>query len=106
MEQQTGSKLGKEYDKAVYCHPVYLSYMQNEKYSCSVVSDSTTLWTVARQAPPSTGFSRQEYWNGLPFPYPNMQNSSCKMPGWIDHKLESRLQGKISTASDTQMIPL
>ena len=34
--------------------------------SCSVVSDSfATLWTVVRQAPLSTGFSRQEYWNGL-----------------------------------------
>ena len=29
MEQQTGSKLGKEYGKAVYCHPAYLTYMQN-----------------------------------------------------------------------------
>ena len=29
IEQQTGSKLGKEYVKAVYCHPVYLAYMQN-----------------------------------------------------------------------------
>ena len=29
MEQQTGSKLGKEYAKAVYCHPVYLTYMQS-----------------------------------------------------------------------------
>jgi len=29
MEQQTGSKLGKEYIKAVYCHPVYLIYMQS-----------------------------------------------------------------------------
>ena len=29
MEQLTGSKLGKEYDKAVYCHPIYLTYMQN-----------------------------------------------------------------------------
>ena len=29
MEQQTGSKLGKEYDKAVYCHPDYLTYMQS-----------------------------------------------------------------------------
>ena len=28
MEQQTGSELGKEYIKAVYCHPVYLTYMQ------------------------------------------------------------------------------
>ena len=29
MEQQTGSKLGKEYIKAVYCHPIYLTYMQS-----------------------------------------------------------------------------
>ena len=29
MEQQTGSKLGKEYIEAVYCHPVYLTYMQS-----------------------------------------------------------------------------
>ena len=28
MEQQTGSKLRKEYVKAVYCHPAYLTYMQ------------------------------------------------------------------------------
>ena len=29
-----------------------------------------TAWTVAYQAPPSVGFSRQEYWSGLPFPAP------------------------------------
>ena len=29
-----------------------------------------TLWTIAQQAPPSMGFSRQEYWSGLPFPSP------------------------------------
>ena len=29
MEQQTGSKLGKEYIKAVNCHPAYLNYMQS-----------------------------------------------------------------------------
>ena len=32
MEQQTGSKLGKEYMKAVYCHPAYLTYMQSTAY--------------------------------------------------------------------------
>ena len=31
MEQWTGSKLGKEYVKAVYCHPTYLNYMQNAR---------------------------------------------------------------------------
>ena len=61
MEQQTGSKLGKEYDKAVYCHPAYLSYMQS---------------------------------------------TSCEMPGWMNHKLESRLLGETLTISDMWMIPL
>ena len=58
--QQTGSKLEKEYVKAVYCHPTYLTYMQS---------------------------------------------TSCKMLGWIKHKLESRLPGEISITSDMQMTP-
>ena len=60
MEQQTGSKLGKQYVKAVYCHPAYLAYMQS---------------------------------------------TSCKMPGWMKHKLESRLLGEVSITSDMQMTP-
>ena len=36
MEPQTGSKLGKEYIKAVYCHPAYLTYMQST--SCEVLA--------------------------------------------------------------------
>ena len=60
MEQQTGSKWEKEYVKAVYCHPAYLTYMQS---------------------------------------------ISCEMPGWMKHKLESRLPGEISITSDMQMIP-
>ena len=60
MELQTGSKSGKEYVKAVYCHPAYLTYMQS---------------------------------------------TLCEMPGWMKHKLESRLQGEISITSDMQMIP-
>ena len=58
MEKQTGSKLGKEYIKAVYCHPAYLIYMQS---------------------------------------------TSCDMPDWMNHKLESRLPGEISTTSDMQI---
>ena len=50
MEQWTGSKLGKEYVKAVYCHPAYLT---------------------------------------------SMQSTSCDMPGWMRHKLESRLPGDV-----------
>ena len=61
MEQQAGSKLGKEYIMAVYCHPAYLTYMQS---------------------------------------------TSCEMPGWMKHKLESRLPGEISITSDMQMTPL
>ena len=38
--------------------------------SLSHVRLFATLWTVAHQAPPSMGFSRQEYWSGLPFPSP------------------------------------
>ena len=34
MEQQTGSKSGKEYFKAVYCHLVYLTYMQSTQWEC------------------------------------------------------------------------
>ena len=36
----------------------------------TVVPDCATLWTVARQPPLSKGFSRQEYWSGLPCPPP------------------------------------
>ena len=61
MGQWTGSKLGKEYAKAVYCHPAYLT---------------------------------------------SVQNTSCEMPGWMNHKLRSGLLGEISTISDVQMIPL
>ena len=41
MEQQTGPKLGKEYIKAIYCHPAYLTYMQSSvQFSPLVVPDS------------------------------------------------------------------
>ena len=38
MEQQTDPKLGKEYIKAVYCHPAYLTYMQST--SCDELDES------------------------------------------------------------------
>ena len=34
----------------------------------------------------------------------SMQSTSCEMPGWMKHKLESRLLGEVSTTSDMQMI--
>ena len=58
--QQTGFKSGKEYVRAVYCHPAYLI---------------------------------------------SIQSTSCDMPGWITHKLASRLPGDISIASDMQVTP-
>ena len=58
MEKQLVPNWEKEYIKAVYCHPAYLTYMQS---------------------------------------------TSCKIPGQMKLKLESRLPGEISTASDMQM---
>ena len=58
--EQTGSILEKEYIKAVYCHPAYLTYLQS---------------------------------------------TSCKMPGCMKYKLESRLLGEITITSDMQMKP-
>ena len=34
-----------------------------------------------------------------------MQSTSCEMPGWMKHKIESRLLGEMSITSDMQMIP-
>ena len=53
--------MGKEYVKAIYCHPVYLTYVQN---------------------------------------------TTCKMLGWMKLKLELRLLGETSATSDMKMIPL
>ena len=47
---------------------IYQDY--SEVKSLSHVRLIATLWTIAHQAPPSMGFSRQEYWSGLPFPAP------------------------------------
>ena len=53
------------------CGMQTLNCSTEKKWSHSVVSDSfLTSWTVACQAPPFMGFSRQEYHNGLPFPSP------------------------------------
>ena len=49
--------------------------------SLSSVRFFATPWTVAYQAPPSMGFSRQEYWNGLPFPSPGDLPDSGIEPG-------------------------
>ena len=51
----------------------------SEVKSLSRVRLFVTPWTVAYQAPPSMGFSRQEYWNGLPFPSPYVRKYCIKM---------------------------
>ena len=56
-----------------------------------------TPWTVACQAPLSMGFSRQEYWNGLPYPYPgNLSNPGieCESPELQANSLSSEPPGK------------
>ena len=55
MEEWTGSKLGKEYVKAVYCHSAYLTYMQSVS-ECEVTQSRATLcdpWTVIHQVSPA-----------------------------------------------------
>ena len=42
-----------------------------------------TPWTAAYQAPPSMGFSRQEYWSGLPLPSPNKAEELGSNPSWV-----------------------
>ena len=44
--------------------------------SCPTLCDP---WTVVHQTPPSMGFSRQEYWNGLPFPSPIVEWRWCEL---------------------------
>ena len=46
------------------------SYFIEKVKSLSRVQLFVTPWTVGYQAPPSMGFSRQDYWNGLPLPSP------------------------------------
>ena len=88
LSQSTGSGLPASYSKvplAVYwkcqllrnrCSYYLLSWNYRESLflgkvkSLSCVRLFATLWTVAYQAPLSMGFSRQEYWSGLPFPSP------------------------------------
>ena len=60
------SQIGK--DKYHIILFIYGSYQAVQSLSC--VRLFTTPWTVAYQAPPSMGFSRQEYWSGLPLPSP------------------------------------
>ena len=64
---------------------VAISFSNTGKWKVKVKSLSrvwlfATPWTAAYQAPPSVGFSRQEYWNGVPLPSTNLEipNTACK----------------------------
>ena len=56
--------------------------------------------TVSRSA---KEYIKAVYCHSAYFTY--MQSTSCEMPGWMKHKLQSRLPGKLSVTSDTQMTP-
>ena len=49
MEQWTVSKLGKEYTKAVYCHPAYLTYMQSTSCKMPGLDEVQTIIKIARR---------------------------------------------------------
>ena len=61
-------------------------------FSRCIMSDSETPWIGARQASLSTGFSRQEYWGGLPFP----SLGDLPDPG-IEHKSSALAGGFFTT---------
>ena len=82
MEQQTGSKLGKEYVKAVYCHPAYLLKCRVKVKSLSCIRLFATPWTVAYRASLSMGFSRQGYWSGLPCRVHHVKCQAGWSTGW------------------------
>ena len=58
-----------------------------------------TPWTAAYQAPPSMGFSKQDYWSGLPLPSPRKQESWAERRGAALFCLEERVDWKEITAA-------
>ena len=64
---------------------VAISFSNAWKWKVKVKSLSrvwllATPWTAAHQAPPSMGFSRQEYWSGVPLPSLNIAPAICQIP--------------------------
>ena len=68
IEQEFPTLAGRFFINCTTCEGTYV--MKVKVKSLSIVRLFVTPWTVAHQAPPSMGFSRQEYWSGLPFPSP------------------------------------
>ena len=80
-------------------YPV-LNMWKVKAQSLSCVQFFATPWTVAHQAPLSMGFSRQEYWSGLPFSSPgDLPNPGIELgsPAWWADSLPSEPPGKPST---------
>ena len=72
------------------------------------MSDSATLWTAAHQAPPSTGFSREEYWSGLPFPSPTRTGKQPKCPStekWIKKMWHKITKEHYSAIKRNEIVP-
>ena len=73
--------------------------------ACLVSQSFATLWSVAHQAPQSMGFSRQEYWCGLPFPSPDdfpdlgIEPESSVSPALQADSLPAEPLGKLSVHS-------
>ena len=77
--------------------------------SLSRVRLFTTSWTIDYQAPPSMGFSRQEYWNGLPFPSPgDLPNPRIKpkSPALQGNALPSEPPGKPQEATKAEAMAI
>ena len=70
----------------VGCH--FLLHCMKEKSESEVAQSCptlrATLWTAAHEAPPSTGFSRQEYWSGLPLPSVQFSSVAQSCPTLCD----------------------
>ena len=73
------------------------------------MSDSATPWTAAYQAPPSMGFSRQEYWSGVPLPSPTRAARTTKHShikhGGVRSNAEGRYLSRYLSLSHVPSIP-
>ena len=63
------------------------------------------LWTAALQAPLSTGFSKQEYWRGLPFPSPVKVLGEAYFPGGSDCKVSAYNAGDLGSIPESGRSP-
>ena len=96
----SSTKVIKSELERTWCQP---SQSYGQEHVCvlsrfSSVCLCVSLWTVARQAPLSMGFSRQEYWNGLPCPSPGDLPNPGIEPAFL---MSPALAGRFLTTSAT-----